>query len=60
VKKWPLGELFRLDRAAGTLTERIIALILYAVARAFVKVAMFIRLSAITPKPTQRCMPSTP
>ena len=25
-----------------------------------VKVAMLIRLSAMTPKPTQRCMPSTP
>jgi hypothetical protein len=34
--------------------------LLYAAARAFVKVAMFIRLSAMTPNPTHRCMPSTP
>ena len=54
-------ELFFLDLAAGSLTDRFMALVfLYAVARALVKVAMFIRLSAMTPKPTHRCMPSTP
>jgi len=49
-------------RSCGRLAVRSFHVVvsLYAAARTLAKLAMFIRLSAMTPKPTQRCMPATP
>ena len=53
-------ELFCPDRAAAQCPIVSYCRFLYAVVRFLEKVAVLTKLFAITPKPTQRCIPSSP
>ena len=60
VKKWPLSDLFLRDRAAGSVSDRFISSVSLCGGPRMGEGRDVIRLSAMTPKPTQRCMPSSP
>ena len=53
-------ESFSAHSAVGLLSDHFIRSFLYAVARAFKKVAVLTKLLAMTPSPTQRAVPSAP